>query len=75
MTLIEIGCMGVKPGIDITNETTKEGQVLPKAWDAVLAAPGGPNWISWGQETEDPSRVWAFFDWSSIEDHERFARS
>ncbi|KFY57237.1 hypothetical protein V496_06511 [Pseudogymnoascus sp. VKM F-4515 (FW-2607)] len=75
MVVTEIGCMGVKPSLNIIDETTKEGQVLTGAWKAVISAPGGPHQVYWGLEVEDPSKLWAFFDWDSIEDHEKFAKS
>jgi hypothetical protein len=75
MTVTEIGCMGVKPDHNIMDETTKEGRILVGAWKAVTAAPGGPHRVYWGLEVEDPSKVWAFFDFDSVEDHEKFAKS
>lgn len=67
--------MGVKPGLDIMNEATQEGQVLTGAWKAVASAPGGPHRVYWGLEVEDTSKLWAFFDWDSVADHENFAKS
>lgn len=75
MAVTEVGRMGVKPGLNIMDETTQEGQVLTGAWKAVTSAPGGPHRVYWGLEVEDPSKLWAFFDWDSIEDHENFAKS
>ncbi|KFY81249.1 hypothetical protein V500_11590 [Pseudogymnoascus sp. VKM F-4518 (FW-2643)] len=75
MAVTEIGRMGVKPGLNIMDETTQEGQVLTEAWKAVTSAPGGPHRVYWGLEVEDPSKLWAFLDWDSVEDHENFAKS
>ncbi|KFY24308.1 hypothetical protein V493_05329 [Pseudogymnoascus sp. VKM F-4281 (FW-2241)] len=75
MGVTEICCMGVKPGLNIMDETIDEGQVLTGAWKAVTSAPGGPHRVYWGLEVEDPSKLWAFFDWDSVEDHDKFARS
>ena len=75
MPVTEIGCMGVKPSLDIMDETTPEGQILEGAWKAVIAAPEGPHQVYWGLEIENPSKLWAFFDWDSVEDHERFAKA
>jgi hypothetical protein len=75
MSITEIGCMGVKPNLNIMDETTPEGQILPGAWNTVTTAPGGPHRVYWGLEIEDPSKLWAFFDWDSVEDHEKFAKS
>ena len=67
--------MGVKPGLDVMNETTWEGQILMGVWNTVIEAPGGPHRVYWGLEMEDPYKVWAFFDWDSIDHHEKFAKS
>jgi hypothetical protein len=75
MTVTEIGLMGVKPGLNIMDESTPEGQILAGAWKAVAAAPGGPSQVFYGLEIEDPSKIWAFFDWDSVEEHEKFAKS
>ncbi|KAH8817447.1 hypothetical protein F5884DRAFT_897092 [Xylogone sp. PMI_703] len=75
MPIIEVGCMGVKPNLDIMDDNTREGQILTGAWKAVTTAAGGPHQVYWGLEIEDLSRVWAFFDWDSIEDHDKFAKS
>jgi hypothetical protein len=75
MIVTEIGLMGVKPGLNIMDETTPEGQVLVGAWKTVAAAPGGPRQVYFGLEIENPLKLWAFFDWDSLEDHEKFAKS
>ncbi|CAG9991639.1 unnamed protein product [Clonostachys byssicola] len=74
MTITEVGCMGVKPGLRITDPNTPEGAVLPGIWKTVLSQPGGPQNVIWGLEKEDPSKVWAFFDWDSVQQHEVFAK-
>lgn len=75
MTITEVGCMGVKPNLNIMDETTPEGQILKGAWGACVNAPDGPRSVYYGLEIEDPSKIWAFFDFGSIEQHERFAKS
>lgn len=67
--------MGVKPGLDIMDESTQEGQILTGAWKAVTTAPGGPHRVYWGLEIENPLNLWAFFDFDSIEAHEEFAKT
>lgn len=67
--------MGVKPGLNVMDETTSEGQVLLGIWKAITSAPDGPHQIYWGLETENPLFLWAFFDWDSVEDHEKFAKA
>lgn len=73
MPVTEIGRMTVRPGVDVMDETTREGQVVTKAWKAVVSEKTGPYRMSWGLEVENPANFWAFFDWASVEDHERFA--
>lgn len=73
MAVTEIACMGIKPGLNIKDDTTKEGQILHGTWQAVLSLPGGPSRVYWGLEVEDQSKIWAFFDWESVEEHEKFA--
>lgn len=73
--ITELTCMGVKPGLDIMDETTDEGKILKKAWDAVIAGPGGPQRVFWGLEIENPLNIWVFFDWHSVEEHRKFAES
>ncbi len=67
--------MGVKPGLNIMDDTTPEGQILLKTWKAVIDAPRGPDQVYWGLEIENPLSIWAFFDWDSVEHHEKFAKS
>ncbi|KAM0185761.1 hypothetical protein ACHAPI_012041 [Fusarium lateritium] len=74
MTVTEVGCMIVKPDLDVMNDSTPEGQILTGAWNTVLSKPGGPQRVYWGSELEDPSRLWAFFDFESVEQHRQFAQ-
>ncbi|EXJ61660.1 hypothetical protein A1O7_02089 [Cladophialophora yegresii CBS 114405] len=90
MPVTEIGCMGVKPGLDVMDDTTEAGQILTRAYKTVITASGGPYGAYWGVEIEananaddetdvrdvrptDPQRLWAFFDFDSVEHHEKFA--
>ena len=74
MAIVEIGLMGVKPGLDIMDDSTPEGKVLPNAYTSVITLPGGPQRSYWGVEAEDPLKLWSFFEWASIEEHEIFAQ-
>lgn len=74
MTVIEIGCMGVRPGLDIMNDDTPEGKVLPTAYNTVTATPGGPYNAFWGLQLEDSTKVWTFFEFDSVEAHMEFGR-
>jgi hypothetical protein len=73
MTITEIGCMGVKPGIDIMNEETEEGKILPGVYKFVTTTVGGPYDFYWGLELENPLKLWGFCDWDVVEDHTKFA--
>ncbi|KAM5368868.1 hypothetical protein ACJA88_010808 [Fusarium oxysporum] len=73
MTVTEVGCMGVKPNMNIMDHTTPEGKILTNAWNTVISKPGGPQRVYWGLESVEPSMVWCFFDFDSIEQHRRFA--
>ncbi|KAF4989947.1 hypothetical protein FGRMN_8789 [Fusarium graminum] len=72
MTVTEVGCMVVKPGLDIMNNSTPESQILTRIWNTILSKPGGPQSVCWGLESVDPSKIWAFFDFESIEQHKRY---
>jgi hypothetical protein len=74
MTVTEIGCMVVKPDLDVMNDSTAEAQILTGTWNTVLSKPGGPQRVYWGLESEDSSRLWAFFDFESVGQHEQFAQ-
>ncbi|KAJ8060115.1 hypothetical protein OCU04_010469 [Sclerotinia nivalis] len=75
MVVTEVGLMGVKAGLNVMDQSTPEGKILWGAWRAVVAAPGGPSKVYFGLEIEDPSKIWGFFDWKSIEEHQSFAKS
>ncbi|KAG7419443.1 putative MFS-type transporter [Fusarium oxysporum f. sp. rapae] len=73
MTVTEVGCMGVKPNMNIMDHTTPEGKILTDAWNTVIIKPGGPQRVYWGLESVEPSKVWCFFDFDSVEQHQQFA--
>ncbi|KFA81090.1 hypothetical protein S40288_00982 [Stachybotrys chartarum IBT 40288] len=75
MVITEVGCMGVKPGIDIMNRSTPEGAIISDLYKMVATESGGPNRIYWGLERENPSNLWAFFDWDSVTQHRDFAKA
>jgi hypothetical protein len=75
MAVTEIGCMGVKPNLNIMDPSTREGRIMTGAYETVVSKPGGPQQLYWGLEIENPLAVWAFFDWDSVEEHEVFAKA
>lgn len=74
MAVTEIGCMVVKPGIDVMNEDSPGGQIISKAYKAVTSEPTGPYTVYYGLEVENPSNFWGFFDFESVQEHEKFAK-
>jgi hypothetical protein len=74
MTVAEVGCMIVKPDLDVMDDSTPEGQILTGTWNTILSKPGGPQRVYWGLESKDSSRLWAFFDFESVRQHEQFAQ-
>lgn len=72
---VEVGMMHIQPGKTPMDSTTADGKILKQAWEAITAAPGGPQRVYWGTELADPSRIWAFFDWESLAQHAAFATS
>ncbi|KAK1718884.1 hypothetical protein CaCOL14_004763 [Colletotrichum acutatum] len=74
MIVTELGAVGVKPGLDIMDESTPEGRIYMSVYRKIIVAPGAPHRLFLGVEIEDPSMSWGFFDWDSIEHHEKFAK-
>lgn len=74
MVVTEAGCSIVKPGIDVMDESTPEGQILLSIWKGVTSQPTGPYRVFWGTEVENPANLWGFFDFASVEEHEKFAK-
>lgn len=72
MPVTELLGMIAKPGLDITDETTPEGQILDSVWKGVTSEKTGPYRISWGVEVENPSNFWGFVDFDSVEEHAKF---
>ncbi|KAF4501261.1 multidrug resistance [Fusarium agapanthi] len=48
MTVTEVGCMGVKPDMNIMDHTTPEGKILTDAWNTVIRKPA--NWYRYGAD-------------------------
>ncbi|KAH8902601.1 hypothetical protein BR93DRAFT_953726 [Coniochaeta sp. PMI_546] len=74
MPVTEVGCMVVKEGVDVIDETTPGGKILATAHKKITSEPTGPFRIYWGLEVEDPKHLWSFFDFTSVEEHARFAK-
>lgn len=66
--------MVVKPDVDIMDENSPGGQIITKAWKAVTSEPTGPYTVYWGLEVENPTYSWGFFDFESVEEHQKFAK-
>ncbi|KUI70035.1 hypothetical protein VM1G_05291 [Cytospora mali] len=74
MAVTEVGCMTVKPGVDVMDENAPGGKILVTAWKQATSQPTGPYRIYWGLEVENPTNIWSFFDFASVEEHEKFAK-
>lgn len=74
MPVTEFGPMVVKPGLDVMDESTPEGNIVTTAWKGVTSERTGPFRVYWGMEVEYPQNFWAFFDFESVEEHEKFAK-
>ncbi|ROW03283.1 hypothetical protein VSDG_01508 [Cytospora chrysosperma] len=74
MAITEIGCMVMAPGVDVTDESTPGGKTLVTAWKKITSQPTGPFRIYWGSEVENPSSLWSFFDFASVEEHQKFRK-
>ena len=74
MTFLEVGRMGVRPDMDIMNPSTEEGKINADTWSSVMTLPGGPQRMFWGLRTDNSQEFWAFFEWNSMEEHQKFAQ-
>lgn len=74
MAVTEIGCMTIKPGVDVTDENTPAGKIIVDAWKGITSEPTGPFRVYGGLEVENPINHWGFFDFASVEEHEKFAK-
>lgn len=75
MPITELGLMGVKPNHKIMDDSLPEGHLLTSIYKNIISLPGGPSRIYWGLEVEDPLKLWAFFDWETLGEHEEFAKA
>ncbi|TQN65324.1 hypothetical protein CSHISOI_10116 [Colletotrichum shisoi] len=74
MTVTELGCCVVKPGLKILDEDTPEGQIYVGVYKMIISSPGAPHRIYLSIDLDEPSKVYGLFDWDSVEHHERFAK-
>lgn len=74
MPVTELGSHTLKPGVDIMDETNPGGKIIFDAWKAVVDQPTGPWRVYWGVEEENPRTAWGFFDFASVEEHQKFAQ-
>lgn len=74
MPVTEFGPMVVKAGLDVMDESTPEGKIVTTAWTGITSENTGPFRIYWGMEVENQQNFWSFFDFDSVEEHEKFAK-
>ncbi|KAI5456723.1 hypothetical protein BGZ63DRAFT_87966 [Mariannaea sp. PMI_226] len=70
----EFACYAIRPGFNVLDETTNEGQTIARIIDSVLNQPGAHR-VYYGMEVEDPSHMWLFLDWDSRDDHDKYRES
>ena len=58
----------------IMDPATPAGAVLYRAYTGVTSHPKGPMRAYYGVGHDDPSILWAFFDFESVQHHTEFAR-
>jgi heme-degrading monooxygenase HmoA len=63
--------MALKPGVDANSE---DFEAVEKTALTAVSQPGAQR-VYWGQGVEDPSNVWLFLDWNSVDDHLAFQKS
>lgn len=74
MGVTEFGPMVVKPGLDAMDDTTEAGQIVAAAYKAFASEKTGPYCVYYGMEVENPANFWGFFDFDSIEHHQKFVK-
>lgn len=80
MTVAEVGMMHIQPGKTPLAAGTPDERILRDAFESIIVAPGGPSKIFWGieeraEKTADvDGRLWGWFEWESLGEHEKFAR-
>lgn len=67
----EFARIALKPGIDANSDGYK---ALEKMSLTAVSQPGAQR-VYWGHGIEDPSKVWQFLDWDTVDDHLRFQKS
>ncbi|EFQ34888.1 hypothetical protein CGRA01v4_04196 [Colletotrichum graminicola] len=75
MTVTEIGCCGIKPGLRIMDESTPEGKIYMGVYKKLNASPEGPHRMYLSVDLDEPFKVYSLFDWDSLEHHEKFANT
>lgn len=61
-------------GVNVFDESSAAGKTYQNVIDTVLRQPGARR-VYTGVEIEDPSKVWLFLDWESLEDHENYPKT
>ena len=67
MTVTQFACFPLLPGATLDNELLQTAKTVVKQ-------PGAQR-MYMGAEVENPSNIWMFCDWNSVEDHLNFSQS
>ncbi|KAH7141517.1 hypothetical protein B0J13DRAFT_596402 [Dactylonectria estremocensis] len=70
----EFSYVTLNEGADAFDESTDAGKVLANALDTVLRQPGAKR-VYTGLEIENPSNLWLFLDWESVDHHLDYRKS
>ncbi|KAH6975198.1 hypothetical protein BKA56DRAFT_618715 [Ilyonectria sp. MPI-CAGE-AT-0026] len=70
----EFSYVTLNEGADAFDESSNAGKALANALDTVMKQPGAQR-VYTGLEIEDPSRLWLFLDWESVDHHLDYRKS
>ncbi|KAM0347696.1 hypothetical protein ACHAPU_004711 [Fusarium lateritium] len=70
----EFSYLAVHEDVDVFDQSSAAGKTYQNVIDTVLRQPGARR-VYTGVEIENPSTVWLFLDWETLEDHENYPKS
>ena len=70
----EFSFVGLSEDANIFDESSAAGKVYQNVLDTALRQPGARR-VYTGVEIENPSILWLFLDWDTIEDHYNYPKT
>ncbi|KAF5025441.1 hypothetical protein F66182_2464 [Fusarium sp. NRRL 66182] len=70
----EFSYVALHDGANVFDESSDAGKTYQHVLDTALRQPGAQR-VYTGLEIENPSNVWLFLDWDSLEDHQNYPKS